>query len=286
MSRETGLQRNGNDTFFTKKEVAHTCIQLIREVLFSDIKPGDLLIEPSAGDGSFIEPIKSLSQDFKASYKFYDIDPKHEEVEQLDFLTFTISEKILPNKEINIHFIGNPPFGRQSSLAKKFIKKCSDGKEKEKVKSISFILPKSFKKESFQKTFPLGFHLVKEWNLPTNSFTVNGVDHDVPCVFQIWKREDYEREINDKEEPNNFIFVKKTEPHDISVRRLGINAGEVSKETAKKNPSSHYFLKFSSPISSHDFQMLSSISFPRDNTVGPRSISKPELIREFNRILS
>ena len=48
----------------------------------------------------------------------------------------------------NLHFIGNPPFGRQSSLAKKFIKHiCSC----DKTKTIAFILPKSFKKDSLKK---------------------------------------------------------------------------------------------------------------------------------------
>ena len=47
-----------------------------------------------------------------------------------------------------MHIIGNPPFGRQSSLAIKFIKKSC-----EFCDSISFILPKSFKKDSLKKHF-------------------------------------------------------------------------------------------------------------------------------------
>jgi hypothetical protein len=52
---------------------------------------------------------------------------------------------IIVNIKIIIHIIGNPPFGRQSSTAIKFIKKsclfCN---------SLSFILPKSFKKDSLK----------------------------------------------------------------------------------------------------------------------------------------
>ena len=46
----------------------------------------------------------------------------------------------------NVHTIGNPPFGRQSTLAKKFIKKCAVFSD-----SISFILPKSFRKGSYHR---------------------------------------------------------------------------------------------------------------------------------------
>ena len=54
--------------------------------------------------------------------------------------------------------------------------------------SISFILPKSFKKDSLKKSFPLNFHLIYEGDLPDKSFLVDGVEYDVPCVFQIWEK--------------------------------------------------------------------------------------------------
>ena len=60
----------------------------------------------------------------------------------------------------NIHIIGNPPFGRQSSMAIKFIKKCCSF-----ANSISFILPKSFKKDSMKKYFEKHYHLIYEMDL-------------------------------------------------------------------------------------------------------------------------
>ena len=91
---------------------------------------------------------------------------------KLDYLKFS-------NK--NVHIVGNPPFGRQSSLAIKFIRYSALFS-----KSISFILPKSFKKDSLQNKVPLNFHLLCQVDLPKNSFLVNEKEHDVPCVFQIW----------------------------------------------------------------------------------------------------
>ena len=261
----TGLKRV-NENFYTKKEIAETCFNKLKNENIID--KNDLIIEPSAGDGAFIEIIKTFSKE----YKFYDISPKHEEVVEQDFLQLEIE------RDEKIHFVGNPPFGRQSSLAKKFIKKCCLVGD-----SISFILPKSFKKESFQKSFSLDFHLIYQYDLPKYSFIINGKDHDVPCVFQIWKRENYNRQVSEKEDPKNFKFVKKEESHDISVRRVGVYAGEVNTETRDKSVTSHYFIKFLKPVD--NLERFKSIKFPSDNTVGPKSISKPELIKEFNMLI-
>jgi len=262
----TGLKRKGYEIFYTKKEIAGKCYEIIKEKKI--IKNTDKIIEPSAGNGSFIDYIKLLSK----NYNFYDINPKHEEIIKQDFLK-------LDKKFDDTHIIGNPPFGRQSSLAKKFIKKVSS------AKSISFILPKSFKKESLKKTFPLDFHLIHENDLPFNSFKVNGDDYDVPCIFQIWMKKSYNREVLEKEEPYKFKFVKKEDEHDISFRRVGVYSGEINIETETKSPSTHYFIKFLDNDLLDKIEQFKTIDFPKDNTVGARSISKPELIREFNKII-
>ena len=75
-------------------------------------------------------------------------------------------------------------------MAIKFIKNAAEYSD-----SISFILPKSFKKESLKKHFPLKYHLIYEYDLPKDSFLVDNKKHDVPCVFQIWERKDYDREV-------------------------------------------------------------------------------------------
>ena len=75
------------------------------------------------------------------------------------------------NNYPKIHVIGNPPFGRQASFAIKFIKLCC-----EFATTISFILPKSFKKTSMQKHFSINYHLIYENDLPDNSFLVNNKD--------------------------------------------------------------------------------------------------------------
>lgn len=269
--QETGLERTCKDKFYTKITVSEKCCQVIQDIKL--IENGDLIIEPSAGDGSFINQIKTLTN----NYKFYDIEPENNEIVKQDFLELDIPKK---NNKNRIHIIGNPPFGRQSSLGKKFIKKCSLFAD-----SISFILPKSFKKESFQKTFPLCYHLIYETDLPKKSFLVNGEEHDVPCVFQIWKKELTDREMLEKEDPINFKFVKKEEDPDISFRRVGVYAGKVEKNIENKSNQSHYFIKFLNKELILKLSEFQSIKFDFNNTVGAKSISKPEMIREFNKII-
>ena len=73
---------------------------------------------------------------------------------------------------------------------------------------------------------------------------------------------------------------------DISFRRVGVNAGTIDREIDNKSHESHYFIKFTNPLNDEQYLELSSIDYPsKNNTVGPRSISKQELIKEFNVII-
>jgi hypothetical protein len=111
MKKQTsGLRRNTVDKFYTKPEVVKICIEFLKSYLI--VNKEDLIIEPSAGNGSFIPEIKKLSD----RWIFYDIEPENFEIKKKDFLTL---ETDFTQK---VHIVGNPPFGRQSSTAIKFIK--------------------------------------------------------------------------------------------------------------------------------------------------------------------
>lgn len=268
-----GLKRNVIDKYYTKHNIVELCINNIKKNI--NINNNDLIIEPSAGNGSFIKEIKSLS----SNYLFLDLKPEHQDIIKQDFLEFNINK--ITNKYNKIHVIGNPPFGRQSSLAIKFIKKsCSF------CDSISFILPKSFKKESLKKKIPLNFHLLNEFDLPNNSFLVNNIEYDVPCIFQIWNKKIYNRKKHKNIKPSGFLFVKKNENPDISFRRIGVNAGNIDVNIIDKSVQSHYFIKFINNISLIDnIKNISKIKYEFNNSVGPKSISKQELIKEFIKVL-
>lgn len=268
-----GLKRNTVDKFYTKNAIVDLCLTFMKQTI--QIEPTDLIIEPSAGNGAFINNIKTLSN----HYVFYDLEPENAEIIKQDYLTmdYAAYKKQFPK----IHVIGNPPFGRQSSSAIKFIKKSC-----EFCDSISFILPKSFKKDSLKKVVPLRFHLMFEVDLPEKSFLVEGIEHNVEAIFQVWEKKHTDRHVIEKLEPLYFIFVNKCNCHDISFRRVGVNAGAIDTNTDKKSVQSHYFIKFTNNKSVTDnIQSLQPLQFNHNNTVGPRSISKQELIQQFNQLL-
>jgi predicted RNA methylase len=274
-SIDTGLNRNVIDKYYTKTNIVKYCITLIKKYIKID-KNNDLIIEPSAGSGSFIPYINDLS----SNRIYYDIKPEHTNIIKKNFLKLSskyISELI--NKYNKIHIIGNPPFGRQSSLAIKFIKKSC-----EFCDSISFILPKSFKKDSLKNKIPLNFHLLIQKDLPKYSFTVNDIDYDVPCVFQIWIKKPYDRKKHIKNISKYFIFVNKLNNPDIAIRRIGVNAGKLYEDVTDRNVNSHYFIKIKKELNKKNIiKVLKDNKYNNfNNSVGPLSISKQELINFYN----
>ena len=271
----TGLQRNTIDKYYTTNECAEICMDLIKNTL--SISHNDIGIEPSAGNGVFLPYMKNMF----TQTLFYDIKPEHKEIILQDYLDFQSDKIPQIAKADKIHVLGNPPFGRQSSMAIKFIKKSCQFCD-----TLSFILPKSFKKDSMKKYIPLSFHLLCEVDLPHNSFTVNNKPHNVPCVFQIWEKQSIDRIVSPQLKPYGFNFVKKHENPDISVRRVGVYAGKIDREIETKSPQSHYFIPLDKSVTDVVLDKLNDIEYNHKNdTVGPRSISKQEIIIQFNDIL-
>lgn len=272
----TGLKRDTIDKYYTKSGVAKQCCDILKKHV--NINPEiDVIIEPSAGNGSFIPFLSSLCN----TLLFYDIEPDSSLIVKQDYLILDYNELEKPDLLTKYHVIGNPPFGRQSSLAIKFIKKST-----EFCQTISFILPKSFKKDSMQKHFPDNFHIIYQCEIEKNSFLIGDKQQDVPCIFQIWEKRIDERQSASKLIPSIFDFVKKEEQSDISFRRVGVNAGKIDTENLhEKSSQSHYFIKFHESIDKNIvITKMKQIQYETNNTVGPKSISKQELIQEVNKL--
>lgn len=292
-----GKNRNITDQFYTKKDVSSKCIKLFLDTI--NINDNDIILEPSAGEGSFSDYFKQNNYNIDS----YDIDPKKDYIQKENFLTFDTN--IYDNK--NVHSIGNPPFGKQSSLAKKFIKKNALF-----CKSISFILPKSFRKDSFQKSFPPHFHLIKEIDLEKNAFTINDKSHHVPCVFQIWIKKDHERFIQPKIKENGFHFVKKpslkitdvddnnkpikkinifSETPDFGILRAGggKTCGRISRDYEDGiscYPEAWLFIKLDDKYDKNKFYSeYQKINWIDDSNVAARSIDKQTFIKKINNLL-
>jgi len=100
MAQTTGLNRNTIDKYYTKNNIVDQCINLVKTYI--DISTNDLIIEPSAGNGSFISHIQQLSN----NYKLYDLEPEHNEITKQDFLELECS--LFGASYNKIHIIGNP----------------------------------------------------------------------------------------------------------------------------------------------------------------------------------
>ena len=84
---KTGKNRDLIDQFYTKREISSKCIDLLlNTVNINKIK--SLIIEPSAGEGSFSDYFK----DKKFNIDTYDIDPKKEYIKNQDFLELDIEK--------------------------------------------------------------------------------------------------------------------------------------------------------------------------------------------------
>jgi len=276
-NKKTGLKRDIIDKFYTCPAVAQECVHHISQHLSID-PINDVVVEPSAGNGAFIPEITQICQ----TVLFYDIEPEHPSIIKANYLLLDLSLSLLTIGKT--HVIGNPPFGRQSSLAIQFIKKSALFAD-----TISFILPKSFKKDSMRRHFPPRFHLVFQADIKEKAFLQDGVSTDVPCVFQIWQKREEERELAAKLEtnPSLFQFVKQDKKPDISFRRVGVNAGVIDNKNLNiKSVQSHYFIKFGPTVDKKEFiEKMRQIEFAQDNTVGPKSIGKQEIIREINNFI-
>lgn len=269
--QDTGKFRtNTKDQFYTNEKVAKTCIKSIVDLL--PFTKDYVWVEPSAGNGSFLHNIPKLFEKIGL-----DIEPKAKDILKQDYL------KWIPPSNKDIIVIGNPPFGRQSSLAKAFISKSC-----EFAKIIAFILPKSFTKPSMFNVFDLKFHLIHSVELEKDSFVINGSKYDVPCVFQIWHKKDTNRKIEEKITPIRFVYVKSNEKYNIVFRRVGGLAGKCFKNDGSEfSVQSHYFIKLNDDIICHTDNIIEKINghtFP-SNTVGPRSLSKSEANIVINDII-
>lgn len=276
--QKVGLLRNkqgvSRDKYYTKPSVAQKYIDTFFEV----VKPSDtdFVIEPSAGDGAFSCNLKD-----KCNLLCYDIEPKQSYIIELDFLT--IDSSLFD--ELKVHCIGNPPFGSSGSLAKQFVKKCC-----EFAYSVSFILPKSFKKPSTYRCFPFHFHKVYEEDCPKKSFVVNNKAYNAECVFQIWIRKDVERPKEVVVKPAGYTFVEKHRQPHIALTRVGGGSGKAHLNCKDKSCQSNLFIKFNDNIINniHLETFVSQFNKQQhefNNTAGPRSIAKTEFIPMMNEQL-
>jgi hypothetical protein len=166
----------GLDKFYTIPAISQKCLESIG----SRYKWPEwgLVIEPSAGNGSFLSRIPTTKK------VGIDISPDHKDIIKQDFLTYNP-----PSDLSKILVVGNPPFGRSCSLAIKFFNHASKWAD-----VIAFIIPRTFRRVSVHNKLNMNFHLVFDEEIPKSpcSFSPPMM---AKCCFQIWEKKETKRAV-------------------------------------------------------------------------------------------
>ena len=187
----------GKEQYYTTPEVVDMCLEEVQKHI--NLKERTIL-EPCGGTGEFIEGFLRAGVQ-SSNIISLDIEPKHAMVAKGNYLETEF-------EDTNLISITNPPFGRTSSLAKKFFNHAANHSD-----YICYLIPKSWRKWTTMNSLDPRFHLISDIDLPMNCFylpdrTVKN-QSVLNTVFQIWEKRDSERQ--KIEIPDNGL-VKKVLP--------------------------------------------------------------------------
>lgn len=245
------------DQYYTRPDVAEKFYGVFQEYF----NPNQYqLVEPSAGTGSFLRLMPRGSLGF-------DVDPKFPGILTADFLTVEVSS------EREVAAIGNPPFGRNASMAVRFFNHAAS-----QASVIALILPRTFRKASISNRLDRAFHLLREETVPQDAFLFRSKPYDVPAVFQIWERRHDLRDLRPVETRHPDFEFTTHDKADFAIQRVGARAGRVHRDF-ERSPSSHYFIRGNvEPI-------MKKLNFAQvvSNVAGNPSLSKSEIVSLYRQ---
>ncbi len=213
---------NPNDQYYTRPETVAACLAFLHAVL-PDLAP-DLYLEPSAGDGAFLQQMPHPRLGI-------DIAPAHPEVVMADFLTW------VPNEDLgSIAVVGNPSYGRNAARAIAVFNHAAKIAD-----TVAMIMPASMSKGSMRNRLDARFELVDEMPLPAEPFRLHGRLRRVNTVFQVWRRSSTLRPKAIATTTHaDFTFVAAAQGADFAIRRVGGRAGAIMTVPAPGQPMSGY----------------------------------------------
>ena len=254
------------DQYYTDPLYAEHFFGVVSRV--TDLGKYDWFLEPSAGTGSFfrlLEPTKRIG---------LDLEPKCPDVEHQNFLEWE------PPRG-RILTIGNPPFGKNASMAVNFFNYAARFSD-----TIAFILPRTFRKRSVIKRLNETFHRVWDETVPERSFIFKHAPYDVWSCAQIWQRQSYARPVV---EPLSIDllsdwFVKTTPANaTFAFQRVGARAGAIKTDNLLLlSKESHYFFEIKQEDALRFFKALSFEDIKK-NTAGNPSIALSEIVEVWFR---
>ena len=270
-------QKDKLDRFYTSVDEACRIVASLPAIIplldkNSDIVPD--FYEPSAGDGAFVRAIEIEYDDKPVNIHAYDIAPSsttlcYTKILEQDFLAADI------HYSDNRIVIGNPPFGEQGRLCFEFVEKAL-----QIAPYVCFILPPSFKKESYQRR--LGLSPVAIIELDDTQYRVGDSTIDVPSSFFVFDKHNkfIEEKIDFDKLPFVFLPKNDSDKADFTIRRVGGMSGMASKHTDVSKQSNYFCLTKNGWDTDDIIKMINRTDFPeRDWSVGPRSLSQREIAK-------
>jgi hypothetical protein len=263
------------DQFYTRADVAAACVAVTMGYVPDEV---GLWLEPSAGTGAFLDllPTPRLGLDLNKVAKHPEVKPG------IDFIAWNPGTAL----KKPVMTVGNPPFGRNASLALRFMNKAMAISD-----VVAMILPRTFQKEAMQAKLDKDFQLVHDKPLEAFSFIHDDRPYDVSCCFQVWRRiQGGGRRLSEKRDMghSDFRYVESPDDADFAFQRVGAKAGLVSDEGLRKSWKSHYFIKANGDAD-HVAKVrgvLEGIDWSemRERTAGNPSIGKGELVAAYTEI--
>ena len=248
------------DKFYTKPEVVDACLKTLS-------LGGYFCVEPSAGNGEFFNKLPNPKLGL-------DIEPESPDIRSQDFFAF---EGVATQKKIAV--VGNPPFGRNSSLAIDFFNHAAKFAD-----MIAFVVPKTFKKTSVQNRLNLGWDLWLTIDLDPNSFYIaeTGKDFSANCCWQVWfPAKTVRQKVKLPTLHKDFLFTSRDKAN-IAIRRVGALAGRVYAEGFDNySPNSNYFILCDDRITSRLQSLQEQFRDVASWTVANPSLSKSELVQIY-----
>lgn len=181
-----------------------------------------------------------------------------------------------PNMRFDV-VIGNPPYGRVSALAVKFLNKAAELSD-----DVRYVLPRTFRKPSIMNRVTAELHLVQDELVSDEMF-----GGTILTCYQRWeKRSEPRVKLPTITSHPDFKFVTVNEAN-LFVGAVGAAAGSVKEGGYDHYNTRHYFLQVTDTVRDRLIAIQPKLrELARAATVGTPSLSKHELISTYVEFVS
>jgi len=262
------------EQYFTCRHLAAKCLAVVEKHF--KLASFAVALEPSAGDGAFFS---LLPQSNRVGIDLY---PLADGILKADFLQWEP-----PLFEDNILSIGNPPFGQRGSLAVEFVNRACQFS-----RMVAFILPRTFRKDTFYNRVDPMFHLVEQFDCE-DFRTPDGEKVTVKSVFQIWERRNKKRSPITRDLSHEDFHLKHAHlsrisdaerldlrtDFDFAIAQVGSNFKP--KDVFEVTKGSYWFVKALKPGVREVFEILD-FGFLDGLNLSFKSLSKKDIIQAYN----